>query len=244
METVAVISDIHGNRWALEAVLADIEREGIASILNLGDVFYGPLDPAGTADILLEKDIPTVRGNEDRILLEPEETLSRTEAFTRHCLSDEHLGWLASLPLQLRVGDILMFHGSPNADTDYFLWQVTEQGAIPQTPRPVNDWAGEPSASLILCGHDHVPRHLILDDGTEIVNPGSVGLPAYWDDVPFPHVMKTGTPHARYAIIHDTGNGREISLRKVPYDRATAAAAADKNGRPDWAEWLLTGKAV
>jgi len=59
---IAVISDIHGNRWALEAVLEDIDREGTDKIVNLGDAVYGPLDPAGTADIIINRGIPTVRG--------------------------------------------------------------------------------------------------------------------------------------------------------------------------------------
>ncbi len=67
---LAVISDIHGNRWALEAVLEDIERRGVRETVNLGDSLYGPLDPAGTAQILLQLNQPTVRGNEDRIIVE------------------------------------------------------------------------------------------------------------------------------------------------------------------------------
>ena len=51
--SLAVIADIHGNRWALEAVLQDIERRGIQQIVNLGDNLTGPLDPAGTADLLI-----------------------------------------------------------------------------------------------------------------------------------------------------------------------------------------------
>ncbi|MBN2416789.1 metallophosphoesterase family protein [bacterium] len=244
METVAVISDIHGNRWALEAVLADIDRQGITSILNLGDVFYGPLDPAGTAGLLLQRDIPTVRGNEDRDLLSGEPDLSPTAAYTKSRLRDEHLGWLASLPLQLRIGPILMFHGSPSSDTDYFLWRVTEEGASPRLPEPVRDWSGDDSASLILCGHDHVPRHLTLRDGTAVVDPGSVGLPAYRDDAPFPHVMQAGTPHARYTIVRKSGSGWEISPRAVLYDQEAAAAAAERNGRRDWAGWIRTGTAI
>ena len=69
--SIAVLSDIHGNRWALEAVLADIQHRGVDELMNIGDSLYGPLDPAGTAEILLPLNIPTVRGNEDRIILHP-----------------------------------------------------------------------------------------------------------------------------------------------------------------------------
>ena len=76
---VGVISDIHGNCWALEAVLEDIERRSIEKIVNLGDSLYGPLAPAKTAEILLELDIPTVCGNEDRIIVE---ALSNKEEYS------------------------------------------------------------------------------------------------------------------------------------------------------------------
>ena len=67
---VAVISDIHGNRLALEAVLDDIRRQKVDAIFNLGDLLSGPLEPNWVADILMDLDIPTVRGNHDRALIE------------------------------------------------------------------------------------------------------------------------------------------------------------------------------
>jgi hypothetical protein len=71
------------------------------------------------------------------------------------------------------------------------------------------------------------------------VNPGSVGLPAYDDELPVPHAMETGSPHARYAIL----DGDRIELRAIEYDVGAAVAAAKKNGRDDWARWLATGVA-
>ena len=97
---------------------------------------------------------------------------------------------------------------------------------------------------LILCGHDHVCRSLLLADGRLVVNPGSVGLPAYWDDHPYSHVMESGTPHARYTVISLGTHGWTISDHAVPYDWSAAARTALKNGRPDWAEWLRTGRAT
>ena len=70
MMRVAVISDVHGNRWALEATLQEIEARGIERIVNLGDCVYGPLDPGRTADMLMSRAIATVRGNEDRLVVE------------------------------------------------------------------------------------------------------------------------------------------------------------------------------
>jgi len=96
---------------------------------------------------------------------------------------------------------------------------------------------------VILCGHDHLPRTLRLPGGRLIVNPGSVGLPAYSDDKPFPHVMESGSPHARYAIMTKAPAGWEVEPVAIPYDWTAAADRARSNGREDWAKWLLTGKA-
>jgi hypothetical protein len=70
-------------------------------------------------------------------------------------------------------------------------------------------------------------------------NPGSVGLPAYADDLPAPHAMESGGPHARYALV----DGPRVELIAVTYDHESAAARADANGRPDWARALRTGRA-
>ena len=77
---VAIISDVHGNRLALEAVLDDIVREGVDATFNLGDLFSGPLEPNWVADILMDLDLPTVRGNHERHLIDnPPDKLSRVE---------------------------------------------------------------------------------------------------------------------------------------------------------------------
>ena len=84
---------------------------------------------------------------------------------------------------------------------------------------------------------------MTLPGGQTVVNPGSVGLPAYWDDLPHPHVMETGSPHARYSVISYSEFGWSVTDRIVPYDCESAAETANRNGRPDWAEWLKTGRA-
>jgi hypothetical protein len=82
-----------------------------------------------------------------------------------------------------------------------------------------------------------------LPDGRLVVNPGSVGLPAYSDDSPHPHVMESGSPHARYAIIESVNEDWAVERMTIPYDWRAAADAARTNGRDDWAEWLMTGEA-
>ena len=244
---LAVISDVHGNRWALEAVLLDVERRGIRRIVNLGDSLYGPLDPARTAQILVALDLPTVRGNEDRIITErsEEKVASPTLCYVRDSLNVEHVRWLEGLERnRTAYADFFLCHGSPERDDEYLLEDVLETGISLRGSSALMarlSWLAQP---VLLCGHDHVPRTVRLPNGKLIVNPGSVGLPAYADDVPFPHVMETGTPHARYTIVSRDKEGWRIEDIAVPYNWEAAAAVAAENGRPDWAEWLATGRAA
>ena len=243
---IAVISDVHGNRWALEAVLLDVERRGVRNIVNLGDSLYGPLDPAGTAHILTALDVPTVRGNEDRIIVERsgEEVVSATLAYVRESLDAQHLLWLERLELSLSAhADFYLCHGSPERDDAYLLNEVLETGVSLRGSRALMAQLAWLTQPVLLCGHDHVPRTVRLPNGRLIVNPGSVGLPAYADDAPFPHVMETGTPHARYSIVSKSGSGWRVEDIAVPYNWEAAAAVAEENGRADWAEWLRTGRA-
>ncbi len=243
---VAVISDIHGNRWALAAVLADIERRGITAGVNLGDSLYGPLDPAGTADLLLEQQLLTVRGNQDRQIIEQSagNAVSPTLAFVRDSLTSTHLEWLTSLPLTaVRGDDLLLCHGSPDRDDEYLLWDVEPDGAHRRTAGAVAARLTTPDHRVVLCGHDHVPWTTRLPDGTMVMNPGSVGLPAYTDDEPFPHLMQTGTPHAHYGVLTTQATGWRIVDVAVSYDWESAAASAERHGCPDWATWLRTGQA-
>ncbi len=241
MRRFAVISDIHGNRWALEAVLDDIDRQAVSEALNLGDVLYGPLDPLGTAEILMPRSFATVSGNEDRIVVACGEPLSATLRFVRDQLQPTHLQWLTSFKKSLSTGEVHAFHGSPTGDSDYLFWEVRPTGAALRSPDHVSAMTRNLPWSLLLCGHDHVPRTMRLPDGRTVVNPGSVGLPAYTDDLPHPHSMASGTPHARYSIVTRTECGWLIADRAVPYDWQAATAAALRNGRPDWADWLSTG---
>ena len=237
MNQLAVISDVHGNRWALEAVLRDIRARGIDEMVNLGDTLYGPLDPAGTAELLLKLDIPTVRGNEDRLLVEQ-------PALVPQGLSSGHFRWLEDLPLTKVLRDeILLCHGSPTDDAAYLLWNVTENGAIMRKDSDLLEELDEWPQQVILCGHDHLPRTLRLSSDRLIVNPGSVGLPSYSDDKPFPHAMESGSPHARYAVMTASLDGWIVDQITIPYDWKAAADMARSNGRDDWAEWLLSGEA-
>ncbi len=242
---VAVISDVHGNRWALEAVLADVRRRAVDAILDLGDSLYGPLDPRGTADLLIAHGIAGVRGNEDRIVLEqPRPGDSPMLRYTRSRLATQHVSWLAALP-RTRVwrGGLLCCHGTPTEDETYLLEKVTWGGVLLATGAEVAARLSGARQPVVLCGHSHVPRAVALPDGELIVNPGSVGLPAYRDDAPVAHAMEAGSPHARFALVEGAERRWRVEHVAVPYDWQAASRAAAANGRADWAEWLATGRA-
>ncbi|GLW30450.1 metallophosphoesterase family protein [Actinoplanes regularis] len=242
---LAVISDVHGNLPALDAVLTAIAEDGAELTVNLGDLLSGPVQPAETADRLIELGLPTVAGNHERQLLTfSEQRMGMVDRLTSSLIGARHRSWMASLPMTLSPAPgVLAFHGTPTDDLQYLLHTVTAAGAREATVDEVRSRLGEVSGyHLLLCGHTHVAGSLRLPGGPLIVNPGSVGWPAYTDDRPFEHEMAAGSPHARYALVDD-GSGRwEVSLREVTYPWDKAAAFAEGFGRPDVAHALRTGR--
>lgn len=242
---IAALSDIHGNLAALDAVLADAEGRGADLTVNLGDILSGPLQPAETADRLMPLRLPTIRGNHERQLLTlPPERMGQSDAYAHPRLFDRHRAWLAGLPETMWLADdVFACHGTPDSDLTYFLDTVEPAGAREATEAEVDARAKDVPAALILCGHTHMPRTRRLSDGRLVVNPGSVGLPAYDDDRPYPHVMEAGRPHARYALCERGADGRwTTELIGVVYDWETAARTAASRGREDWAVALRTGR--
>src|SRR4051812_18397969 len=126
MSRIAILTDIHGNLPALEAVIADAEAQGCTGFANLGDSLSGPLWPAETADLLIDLDWPTIAGNHERQLLTIDRTrMGASDAFARDALSDRHLQWLASMPPTLQLSpDVLLCHGTPADDLEHFLHTV------------------------------------------------------------------------------------------------------------------------
>ena len=247
---IAVFADVHGNLDALDAVLNDAAVQAVDRSVNLGDLLSGGLQPRETADRLLAQDMLTVRGNHERQLLElPAERMGASDRLAHDSVTREHREWLASLPLTLRVADrVLAFHGTPTDDLAYLLDTVDEKGARPASDGEIAARLGEHAYpggwALLLCGHTHLPGVRQLPGGGPlVVNPGSVGYPAYADDWPFPHLMEAGSPHARYAIVDDSDGEWRAELRSVQYDWERAAAIAEGNARPDIARALRTGRA-
>lgn len=240
MTRIAVLTDIHGNLPALEAVIADAETQGCTGFVNLGDSLSGPLWPAETADLLIERDWPTIAGNHERQLLTIDRArMGASDAFARDALGDRHLQWLASLPPTLHSSpDVLLCHGTPADDLEHFLYTVDGGAARGATDAEIRERAGDRGEALILCGHTHLPRVVTLEDGRTIANPGSVGLQAYDDDHPVAYRVEVGDPRARYAIV----DGTAVRLRAIDYDHEAAARRADTNGSAGWAVALRTGR--
>jgi predicted phosphodiesterase len=256
---LAVVSDIHGNLPALEAVLAHARRAGFDAVVNLGDIASGPLWPRETVDLLMAEGWITLAGNHERqVLTDPPDRMGESDAFAAAALGAAHKAWLAALPATAAWLDdeVLLCHGAPDSDLTDWLETVTpdfapggSRGVRPASAaeaaaRLPAQAAGRPStrARLALCGHTHLPRTLQLPGGPLVVNPGSVGLPAYHARLPHPHDVENGTPHARYAIVERrAGGGVHVEQIAVPYDHAHAAERAARNSRPDWEHALATG---
>jgi len=236
----AILSDIHGNLPALEAIVADAEAQGCTAFVNLGDTLSGPLWPAETADYLMARDWPTIAGNHERQLLTlPRDRMGPSDLFARERLSDRQLGWLAAQPPTLEFApDIFLCHGTPASDLVHFLFTVDAGGIHDASDTEVAERAGDQPEALILCGHTHLASVRTLPDGRRVANPGSVGLPAYADDHPNPYRVENGDPRARYLIV----DGSSLIFRQVDYDHEVAAAKAERDGRPDWAIGLRIGR--
>ncbi|MGN4425107.1 metallophosphoesterase family protein [Bacillus cereus group sp. MYBK30-1] len=239
---IAIISDVHGNSHALKAVLKDIARRKVEMIINLGDSVYGPLDPLGTIEILMSSEMIHIKGNCDRMLWEPIQEQSTTLTFVQNQLTNNHIDWLKQHPSQFIVDDILFCHGTPISDEVYLLEEIGENGAVLKNEKIIMDQLQNIEQKIIICGHTHIPRVVYLTNGKVIINPGSVGLPAYKDELPVVHKMESGTPHAKYVVIEKMLGEWIIEQISVPYNWEGAARVAVQQERHDWARALRTGK--
>lgn len=156
---VAALYDVHGTRIALEAVLAEVEREEPDAIVFGGDLFLGP-QPAETAALVRTVDASFVRGNCDR---EPDE-------WTRSKLDDETLAWSQGWPLTVELDGVLYCHAAPKDDMRPILTDASPQERFEEA-------LGGVDARLVVAGHTHMQFKR-----DRWVNAGAVGWP-YEDDV-------------------------------------------------------------
>jgi predicted phosphodiesterase len=102
---LAVMADIHGNIWALDAVLVDIAQRGITQVVDLGDTVYGPFAPHATTQRLQQQQVLSVRGNCDRLVYEADAETSASLTHTRTELTADDVAWLRTfLPTRLLAG--------------------------------------------------------------------------------------------------------------------------------------------
>jgi len=241
MQKIAVLADIHGHLPALEKVMGDMKTRGVDCIVNLGDHLSGPLWPKETIEYLMKQDWLQIKGNHERQLTEQDpKNHGASDGYAFQRLSHTELDWLKSLPVSVELENFLLIHGAPGSDSTYLLETVEHGRARLATQDEIIERLGRTKSRIILCGHTHIPRVVEVAENL-IVNPGSVGLPAYDDVSPEYHVMETGSPHARYAIMEYKNGHWQAELMAITYDHQKAAEQARKNGRPDWEIGILTG---
>jgi putative phosphoesterase len=224
---LAVISDVHGNAPALDAVLEHVAGEHVDAVVLLGDHVSGPIDPKGAAERLMGLNAVAIRGNHDRWVLDDTRRADpwSSDVFAREQLSAAQMEWLAGLPATARVGDdVFLCHGTPGDDEMPWLDNFYDgrTTTLPSEEDVARHAAGIESA-VILCGHTHIARTLRLTDGRLIANPGSVGMQ-----------LVRGSPDAHYAVVEKGRRGWQTALIAVPYDTEAAAKLAEANGFPSW----------
>ena len=227
---IAVLSDVHSNLIALDAVLA--HAGPLDGVWHLGDIVgYGP-DPDGVVARLAEVKAVGVRGNHDAAALGGDEIehfnpeARAAMEWTRGAISDDTRAWLATLPERRMEGDMTLVHGSPRDPTwEYLTTASAARGSFAAL-----------TTAHGLNGHTHVPAAFTLEDdrigllrpgdgeslsltGTRVLlNPGSVGQP------------RDGDPAASYLILDPE---REVATwHRVSYDIGAVQAAMHEVGLP------------
>ena len=240
---IALITDIHGNLAALEAVTSDLRRRSVDVVVNLGDSLSGPLLPLETAQFLMAEGWLSLAGNHERQLLAGDSARrGPADEFAHSRLTATEFAWLQALTPTARLApEVLLCHGTPSSDLEYFLETVDSGAVRAANASEIESRVGSETSSLIACGHTHIPRAVCTKNGQVVVNPGSVGLQAYSDIYPSPHAVETGSPNARYAIAEKARDGWSVSLLSIPYKHKEMANLAKLNGSPRWEHALLTG---
>jgi predicted phosphodiesterase len=241
---LAVISDIHGNIRALDAVLAHLRALGdVDRLVVAGDLLSGPLEPSETADVLMGLDASVIRGNHERQLLAcATEAGGASDQYAFEHTTDAQRAWLAGLPATLELAaDVLVCHGTPETDLVYLCEELGTPLTLAADDVIARRLAGARHA-LVLSGHSHHPRTVRLSSGQLVVNAGSVGLQAFIAEHPRPHHVENGSPHARFVVCERTPAGWQVEQHQLAYDWEAASAVASRHGRADWALFLRSGR--
>ena len=230
---IALISDLHGSEFALNAVLADIARTGVDQLICLGDVATLGPRPREVLGRLAELGCICILGNHDEFMLDERLIHSYSEVpiiveavdWCRAELSAADLRFIASFSRRFEIklnnsGTLLLFHGTPDSNmTDLLATTPAER---------VDELLGARRATVMAGGHTHL-QMLRQHRGTLLVNPGSVGL-AFKEYAAgkVPILL----PHAEYAVIDAVDGDLAVSLRRVPLDKAELREAAGAVAHP------------
>jgi predicted phosphodiesterase len=242
----ALISDVHANLPALDAVLADVAQQHVDAIYHLGDlVGYAPW-PNEVVQRLIDAGISGVAGNYDSTVAtnyahcgcryedpRQEELSHLSYAWTREHVTAKSKAWLAALPFRIDLRpfgghaagpSVILIHGNQTLNTVY----VTEDRSDDFLAKMAGG-VGARAGDIIAFGHTHVPWHRVVGD-VHFVNTGSVGRP------------KDGDARAGYVILELASQQPTIEFRRVEYDVEKAATAILSSTLPsDFAEYLRTG---
>jgi predicted phosphodiesterase len=238
---IAVISDIHGNCFALDAALADLRERDIEQVVCLGDAIQGGAQPAETVQRLRELGCPVVMGNADAWLLAeendtaepttPQQRDVRTWTLSQLSAADQRFirGFEPTIEIALEDGQrLLCFHGSPASYNDILL---------PDTPH--DEWLRllEPFAPAIMTGgHTHTQQMRRIGEGL-FFNPGSVGV-AY--DIFVSRSQTHTDAWAEYAILTWASGRLSLEFHRVPYDVERLIQLIQSSGRPH-ADAMIAG---
>lgn len=223
---IAVVSDIHGNLTALEAVLADLEEVRPNLVLHGGDLALGGPHPIEVVDRIRELGWLSVVGNTDQALAEEPKALEQRSVFvalaaarSREMLGPERVTWLAARPMEQRAEGIAVVHALPGD-----CWGIVEHDA---SDDELHNAYGPLGVPTVVYGHIHHPYVRRLE-GLTIVNSGSVSL------------SLDGDMRAAYVVV----DGGDIEHRRVAYDVervATDMVAIDYPNAAIYSSWLRTG---
>lgn len=234
---LALLTDIHANREALSAVLADLRQRQVDRIIILGDIVgYGP-DPGWCVDrvaSLMDQGAICLRGNHDQAVGTEDSALNVTARrvinWTRPLLTEEQKALLAALPMTARIEDLLFVHASANAPEDWIY--------VSSETRALGSFRAS-DARLIFCGHVHVPALMSYDMA------GRVRAQRFPMGMPVPLIRsrrwlavigavgqaRDGVAAAGYALFDTAQN--ELTFRRIAYDVATTVAKLRAAGLPE-----------
>lgn len=211
---IGLISDVHANVLALEAVLQSLQRRGVDMVVCLGDIVgYGPA-PNETIELLRRSEVLCTLGDADERIAygfarhrRRAGVADQTLEWTQGVLEHEHLQWLRELPVQRRIetpaGRLRAFHGSAE--------DPSERTNLQQDPMSLARLLERHRASILCSGGSHVPYFRRVGIAGWVVNPGSVGL------------SLNGEPGADYALLDIEEGSVDVRMDKVDYDIAAVA---------------------